>query len=72
LPEYLLQDYLETIKIVLHHQYTNLIPETDKFSVTVWFGGKQETLTIFYDSIIEILIPELDLVIIHDKNIQNA
>ena len=40
-----LRDHLETITIVIQHQYADLVVEDDKFSITLFFGGKPSLMS---------------------------
>ena len=36
----------DTITIVIQHQFTDLVVEDDKFSITLFFGGKPAMMTV--------------------------
>ncbi len=36
----------ESITIVIQHQYADLVVEDDKFSITLFFGGKPSAMTV--------------------------
>ena len=45
----------ETITIVIQHQFADLVVEDDRFSITLFFGGKPSMMTIPYDSMTQFL-----------------
>tara|TARA_B100001057_G_C22617131_1_gene858954 strand:+ start:177 stop:668 length:492 start_codon:yes stop_codon:yes gene_type:complete len=49
--ESLLRDHPDTITIVIQHQYADLIVEDDKFSVTLFFGGKPSPMVVPFDAV---------------------
>ena len=49
--EALQRDHPETITIVIQHQYADLIVEDDKFSITLFFGGKPSPMIVPFDAI---------------------
>lgn len=51
IPERLRQRYPEEMTIVLQHQFWDLMVEPERFSVSLSFDGKTDTLHIPYDSI---------------------
>ena len=51
--------YPEEITIVLQYQYTNLIVEEEKFTVTLSFDGVPETVIVPYKSMISFADPSV-------------
>lgn len=51
IPEYLNNDYPDTMMIVIENEYWNLKTYDDYFSVDLKFKGKIETLCIYFSSI---------------------
>ncbi len=49
--EALQRDHPETITIVIQHQYADLIVEDDKFSITLFFGGKPSPMIVPFDAV---------------------
>ena len=49
--ESLLRDHPDTITIVIQHQYADLVVEDDKFSVTLFFGGKPSPMVVPFDAV---------------------
>ena len=51
IPEYLKNDYPDTMMIVIENEYWNLKAYDDYFSIDLKFKGKIETLCIYFSSI---------------------
>ena len=51
IPEYLNNDYPDTMMIVIENEYWNLKAYEDYFSIDLKFKGKIETLCIYFSSI---------------------
>ncbi len=51
LPERLRARYPKEITIVLQHQFSDLDPQDDHFSVTLSFGGRPEHLVVPYNAV---------------------
>ena len=55
-----MENHPNTMTIVLQHQYWDLEVWENKFSVKLSFNGKQEKLSIGYDSITQFTDPSTD------------
>ena len=51
IPEYLKNDYPDTMMIVIENEYWNLKAFDDYFSIDLKFKGKIETLSIYFSSL---------------------
>ena len=51
IPEYLKNDYPDTMMIVIENEYWNLKTYADYFSIDLKFKGKIETLNIYFSSL---------------------
>ena len=51
IPEYLKNDYPDTMMIVIENEYWNLKTYEDYFSIDLKFKGKIETLSIYFSSL---------------------
>jgi hypothetical protein len=51
IPEYLRNDYPDTMMIVIENEYWNLKTYEDYFSIDLKFKGKIETLNIYFSSL---------------------
>jgi uncharacterized protein len=51
IPEYLKNDYPDTMMIVIENEYWNLKTYEDYFSIDLKFKGKIETLNIYFSSL---------------------
>ena len=49
----------DEIKIILQHQFWDLTPEKDKFSVTLSFDGKKKKIVVPYNSIFSFSDPSV-------------
>ena len=49
----------KTITIVIQHQFTDLVVEDDRFSITLFFGGKPSMMTIPYDAMTQFKDPSV-------------
>ena len=49
--ESLLRDHPDTITIVIQHQYADLVVEDDRFSITLFFGGKPSPMVVPFDAV---------------------
>jgi hypothetical protein len=66
-------DHSDTITIVIQHQYTDLVVEDDKFSITLFFGGKPSPMIVPFDAVTNFNDPSVGFglqfgVIEHDEN----
>lgn len=62
IPDYLRNQYPNTITIVLQYQYKDLYVYPDNsFTVSLYFKGKLETIGIHFSEIVKIESPELNL-----------
>lgn len=59
--EHLRVKYLEQMTIVLQHQFSDLVIESDFFSVCLSFSGKIEKIVVPWKSIIMFIDPEAQL-----------
>jgi hypothetical protein len=59
-PSDLLDQYPDEMMIVLQHQFWDLAPNDDLFSVTLKFGGQPKTLTVPYAAITQFWDPSTD------------
>jgi hypothetical protein len=64
--------YTKDMTIVMEHQFTNLIVEEDRFSVTLSFNGAKENICVPYKAIVRFADPsagvDLKLTILEDYN----
>ena len=49
----------EAITIVIQHQFADLVVEDDKFSITLFFGGKPSMMTIPFDAMTQFKDPSI-------------
>ena len=49
----------ETITIVIQHQFADLVVEDDRFSITLFFGGKPSMMTIPFDAMTQFKDPSV-------------
>ena len=49
--ESLLRDHPDTITIVIQYQYADLFVDDDKFSITLFFGGKPSPMIVPFDAV---------------------
>ena len=49
----------ETITIVIQHQFADLVVEDDRFSITLFFGGKPSIMTIPFDAMTQFKDPSV-------------
>lgn len=63
IPKYLKDTYPESMTIVLQHQYDELAIGENAFSVSLWFSGKKERVTVPYASILSIAEPHIKLLV---------
>ena len=66
-------DHPETITIVIQHQYANLVVEDDKFSITLFFGGKPSPMIVPFGAVTNFNDPSVGFglqfgVIQHDES----
>ena len=59
IPDHLKASYPERMTIVLQHQFENLSVEDEKFSVSLFFKGKQADLTIPYEAVTSFADPSV-------------
>lgn len=59
IPEHLKASYPERMTIVLQHQFEHLSVDDEKFSVSLFFKGKQADLTIPYDAVTSFADPSV-------------
>lgn len=57
IPDYLREQYPERMTIVLQHQFDDLTVDEEKFSVALWFKGKQARLTIPFAAVVSFADP---------------
>ena len=71
IPEYLKNDYPETMMIVIENEYWNLKTYEDYFSIDLKFKGKIETLCIYFSSLKTFVDPSVSFTLnldIEEKN----
>ena len=59
IPSELVNTNDDEIKIILQHQFWDLIPEKDKFSVTLSFDKKKKKIIVPYDAIVSFSDPSV-------------
>ena len=62
----------ETITIVIQHQFANLVVEDDKFSITLFFGGKPSMMTIPYDAMTQFKDPSVGFELYFSNKLSEA
>ena len=79
IPNSFMENHPNTMTIVLQHQFWDLKVEENRFLVTLSFNGKQEKLSIGYDSITQFTDPSTDFSlqfssgeqVVNDDNLKN-
>jgi len=64
--------YPDEMTIVMEHQYSDLLVDDDKFSITLSFGGSPETLVIPYAAITAFVDPSVKFGLQFDANADEA
>ena len=62
----------ETITIVIQHQFADLVVEDDRFSITLFFGGKPSMMTIPYDSMTQFKDPSVGFELYFNNKLSEA
>ena len=72
LPPGLAEKYPEEMTIVLQHQYWDLKPEAERFSVTLSFGGQPKVLTIPYGAITRFYDPSVQFLLQFESAVEET
>lgn len=72
IPADLAEKYPEEMTIVLQHQYWDLKPEADRFSVTLSFGGQPKVLTAPYGAITRFYDPSVQFLLQFESTVEEA
>ena len=62
----------ETITIVIQHQFADLVVEDDRFSITLFFGGKPSMMTIPYDAMTQFKDPSVGFELYFSSKLSEA
>ena len=62
----------ETITIVIQHQFADLVVEDDRFSITLFFGGKPSMMTIPYDAMTQFKDPSVGFELYFNNKLSEA
>lgn len=63
IPADLLGKYPDEITVVVQHQYWDLLPEADRFSIVLQFGGQPKKLVVPYPAVTRFYDPSVQFVL---------